>query len=108
MQGTISIGDSINVLIVDTQAIINDLSETIDFINILIKLYENNELYIGTAYDQIKKFTDNLYMQIYKMLSFYELGIKYMEDARDKLDIADKKSLNIVEAMGEGLTLVGR
>lgn len=98
MQGTIEYGSSIEGFIEDTQIIIDDLEQTLESIERIMVLYNDN-IYSGTAYDQIIKFTDSLYMQICKLKTFYELAKKYMENTVVEVEITNKKMKSLISSI---------
>ena len=99
MQGTIAYGTSIEGFITDTQIIIDDLEQTLANVETLMILY-NNDMYNGTAYDQIKKFSDSLYLQISKMKTFYELAKKYMENTVVEVETTNIKMKSLISTIG--------
>jgi len=100
MQGTIEYGSSIEVFILDTQIIIDDLERTLANVETLMILY-TNDMYSGTAYNQIMKFSDSLYKQIIKMKTFYELGKRYMENTVVEVEVTNIKMKSLISSIGQ-------
>lgn len=91
MNGTIIFGDNIDSFINDAQEIVKELDNAVEDIGLIVNQCQSNEMYIGTATDQLVQFANSLSMQIDKMKSFYELGVKYMENSREQMQNLDQK-----------------
>ena len=79
-------GNNVEGFICDTRIIINELTEALSSLSTIVNLYKSDNMYIGTANDQIRIFINSLYMQISKLQEFYELGEKYMENTRSEFE----------------------
>jgi len=86
MQETVGFGSTVQELICDTQIIIDELTEALTSLFNIIDLYNSDNMYLGTANNQIKIYVSSLYKQIAKLQEFYELGEKYMENASSEFE----------------------